>query len=149
MAPFKSETQKTAVMSKVHSLKAAIFTTMAHKMANEINKDALTNATKCSFLKILYNVCKIKNKHINFEQYFRIHIEGPKVAVCETTSERVFVPNTSFTHKDQYFQAAVQEALDAFNAVLKEFGYSQQLESYNADTHQVHPFVQHPFWTKK
>ena len=146
MAPSKSETQKTAVMSKVHSLKAAIFATMAHKMTNEITKDAITNATKLSFLKILYNVCRIKKNNINFEQYYRLHLEGTQVAICETVSESVFILHSPFSKNDYYFQIALEEATDAFNAVLLDFGYKQKLEKYNATTHQKHPKQPHPFW---
>ena len=151
MAPQKSEIKKIvkSTESKVHSLKAAIFHTMAYKMSLEINKGDITLPTRRSFLKVLYNVCQIRKKDINFEQYYRLHVHGPKIAICETTSDSVFVLNSSFTHKDHYFNAAVQEALDAFNAVMKDFGYSQQLELYDANTHQVHSLVQHPFWTNK
>ena len=86
---------------------------------------------------------------MNFEQYFRIHVDGPKIALCETTSETVFVLNSSFAQKDHYFQAAIDVAIDAFNAVLMDFGYNQQLQRYHPGTHQVHPFVPHPFWSTK
>ena len=147
--PPSSPENKIVSYSKVHSLKAAIFQTMANKMSQEINQNLITLSTRRAFLKILYNVCQIKNKQLNFEQYFRIHIEGPKIAVCETTSETVFVLNSSFTQKDHYFQAAIEEAIDAFNAVLMDYGYNQPLQRYHPDMHQVHPFIPHPFWSKK
>ena len=90
---------------------------------------------------------QIKKKKITFEQYSRIHLDGPKIAICETVSHVVFVLNSSFTTKDQYFRAAIQEATTAFNNMLKEFGYSQQLEIYDPHQHQVHPPQQHPLYT--
>ena len=88
------------------------------------NKGNVTLPTRRSFLKVLYNVCQIKKKQIILEQYYRLHVEGPKIAVCETTSETVFVLNSAFTTKDNYFQAALDDAIDAFNAILRDFGYS-------------------------
>ena len=112
MAPQKSESKQlvNSATSKVHSLKAAIFHTMAYKMSLEINKGKVILPTRRSFLKVLYNVCQIKKKQINFEQYYRIHVEGPKIAVCETTSETVFVLTSAFTTKDNYFQTALDDA---------------------------------------
>ena len=91
---------------------------MAYKMSLEINNGTLTLPTRRSFLKVLYNVCQIKKKRLNSEQYYRIHVEGPKTAVCETTSERVLVLTSAFTTKDNYFQVAQDDAIDAFNATL-------------------------------
>ena len=31
-----------------------------------------------------------KEENITFEQYSRIHLEGPKIAICETASNVVF-----------------------------------------------------------
>ena len=47
---------------------------MAYKMSLEINHGTLTLPTKRSFLKLLYDVCQIKKKPLNFEQYYRIHV---------------------------------------------------------------------------
>ena len=82
--PQKSEIKKIvqSTESKVHSLKAAIFHTMAYKMSLEINKGDITLPTRRSFLKVLYNVCQIRKKDITFEQYYRIHVHGPKIAIC-------------------------------------------------------------------
>ena len=90
---------------------------------------------------------KQRRKKITFEQYSRIHIEGPKIAICETASNVVFVLNSSFTTKDQYFRVAIQEATDAFYKMLKDFGYTQQLEIYDPHQHQAHPPQQHPLYT--
>ena len=151
MAPQKSEITQlvTSTESKVHSLLAAIFHTMAYKMSLEINKGNKTLPTRCSFLKVLYNVCQMKKKHISFEQYFQIHVDGPIVAICETTSDTVFVLNSAFTTKDTYFQVALDDAIDAFTATLLDFGYTQQLQRYNPETLQIHPPPKHPFWPKK
>ena len=100
----------TSGHSKVHSLRAAIFHTMAYKLSLEINNNKRTPKSLIAFLKVLYNVTQFKKKHIRFEQYSRIHVSGPKIAICETASNVVFVLNSAFTSKDQYFQAALQEA---------------------------------------
>ena len=109
MAP-NAETEDIITMtsdfSKVHSLKAAIFHTMAFKLSLEINKNKITPKCLIAFLNVLYNVTQIKKK-ITFEQYSRIHLEGPKIAICETASNVVFVLNSSFTSKDQYFRTSL------------------------------------------
>ena len=147
MAP-NAETEDIITMtsdfSKVHSLKAAIFHTMAYKLSLEINKNEFTPKTHIAFLKVLYNVAQIKNKKITFEQYSRIHLAGPKIAICETESNAVFVLNSSFKSKDQYFHSAIQEAIIAFNNILKDFEYTQLLEYYDLHVHQAHPPPQHP-----
>ena len=125
----------TSEFSNVHSLKAAIFHTMAFKLSLEIHKNKITPKCLIAFLKVLYNVTQIKKK-ITFEQNSRIHLQGPKIAICETASNVVFVLNSSFTSKDQYF---FQEATDAFNNMLKGFGYTQKLELYDPIQHQTHP----------
>ena len=104
MAP-NAETEDIITMtsdfSKVHRLKAAIFHTMAYKLSLEINKNKITPKTLIAFHKVLYNVAQTKKKKITFEQYSRIHLAGPKIAICETASNAVFVLNSSFTTKDQ------------------------------------------------
>ena len=93
-------------------------------MSLEIKNGTVTLPTRRSFLKVFYNVCQIKKKHLNFEQYYRIHVEALKIAVCETTSETV-----------------LDEAID--------FGYTQKLQRYDPETHQAHPPSKHPFWQTK
>ena len=122
---------------------------MAYKMSLEINNGTLTLPTRRSFLKVLYNVCQIKKKRLKFEQNYRIHVEGPKIAVCETTSETVRVLDSAFTANDNYFQVALDDTIDAFNATLFDFGYTQKLQRYDPDTHQVHPTPKHPFCQNK
>ena len=109
-----------------------------HTVSLEINKNKITQKSLIAFLKVLYNISK-KRKKIAFEQYSRIHLDGPKIAICETASNVVFVLNSSFTSKDQYFKAAIQEAMTAFNNTLQDFGYTQTLEPYNSYTHQAYP----------
>ena len=148
--PDNSETEDvitmTSNLSKFHSLKAAIFHTMAFKLSLEINKNKITKKSLIAFLKVLYNFTRIKTKKIKFEQYSRIHLDGPKIAICETASNVVFVLNSSFTTKDQNFRAALQEATTAFNKMLQDFGYTQKLEVYDPMMHQAHPPQQHPLF---
>ena len=136
----------TSNQSKVHSLKAVIFHTMAYKLSLEINNKKITPKSLIAFLKILYNVTQIKKKRITFEQNTRIHVAGPKIAICETASIAVFVLNSAFTSKDLYFHAALQEATNAFNEKLQSFGYTQKLELYDPHRHQAHPPQQHPLY---
>ena len=112
---------------------------MAYKLSLEINKNKITPKTLIAFLKVLYNISQIKKKKITFKQNSRIHVAGPKIAICETASNVVFVLNSSFTSKDQYFRAAIQEAMTVFNNTLQDFGYTQTLEYYDPNTHQAHP----------
>ena len=119
---------------------------MAYKLSLEINKNKITPKTLIAFLKVLYNVAQIKKKKITFEQYSRIHLAGPKIEICETASNAVFVLNSSFTSKDQYFHTAIQEAITAFNNILKDFGYTQTFEYYDPHVHQAHPPPQHPLF---
>ena len=150
LAPDNSETEDVvtvaANLSKVHSLKAAILHTMAFKLSLEINTNKITQKSLIAFLKVLYNISKIKKKKITFEQYSRGHLDGPKIAICETASNVVFVLNSSFTSKDQYFEATIQEATTAFNNTLPDFGYTQTLEPYISYTHQTHPPPQNPLF---
>ena len=90
---------------------------------------------------------KSKKKRITFEQYSRIHVVGPNIAICETASNVAFVLNSAFLSKDQYFHAALQEATDAFNEMLQSFGYTQKLEIYGSHQHQAHAPQQHPLYS--
>ena len=146
MAP-NTETEDIITMtsdfSKIQSLKAAIFHTMVFKLSLGINENKVTPKSFIAFLKVLYNVTQIKKKKITFDQYSHIHLEGPKIAICETASNVVFVLNSSFTTKDHCFHTALQEATDTFNNMLQDFGYTQKLELYNPLQHQTHPPQQH------
>ena len=99
-----------------------------------------------SFSESFYHVTKIKKKNITFEQYSQLHLDGPKIAICETSSNVVFVLNLSFTSKNHYFCAAIDEAMTAFNHTLQEFGYTQTLEYYDPHAHQKHLPQQQPFY---
>ena len=136
----------TSDFSKVRSLKATIFHTMAFKLSLEINKNKITPKSLIAFLKVLYNVTQLKKKKITFDQFSRIHLEGPKIAIRETASNVVFVLNSSFITKDHYFRTALQKATDAFNNMLKDFGYTKKLEIYDPLQHQAHPPQQHPLF---
>ena len=80
--------------TNAHSLEAAIFATMAFKLSLEVNNNKITDSTNRFLLKVLYIACIIKKKLINFEQYACIHLHGPKIAICETVSDTVFVLNS-------------------------------------------------------
>ena len=56
-------------------------------------------------------------------------LKWTKNAICETASNLVFVLNSSFTTKDQYFRAAIQESIAAFNNMLQDFGYTQKIRN--------------------
>ena len=85
-----------------------------------------------------------KTNHIR--TIFKDSCSRTKNAICETASNVVFVLNSAFTSKDQYFQAALQEATNAFNEMLHSFGYTQKLEHYDPHQHQAHPPQQHPLY---
>ena len=70
----------------------------------------------------------------------------PKSRSAKTTLDMVFVPNSSFTSKDEYVQMAIAEACDAFNNALVHFGYTQKLENNDPKVHQVNPPKQHTFY---
>ena len=76
-SPHDSRT-KFLSSTNANSLKAAIFHTMAFELSLEIKNDQIFIHTKRAFLKVLYNVCIIKKKHINFEQHARVHNDRPK-----------------------------------------------------------------------
>ena len=55
-------------------------------------------------------------------------------------SNNVFVlSHTSFDKNNFYFLHAVQEAVDAFNEVLKDFGFFQRLTPYDPSKHPNQP----------
>ena len=144
MAPPQDSKTKLISSTNANSHKAATFHTMAFKLSLEINNDQTLIPTKRAFPKVLYNVCKMKKKQINFKQYARIDFNGPEIAVCDTVTGTVFVLNSSFTTKDNYFYAALNEACNAFNQMMHIFGYTQKLEIYKPNTHQKYPSQPHP-----
>ena len=70
MAPQRSEITQlvTSTESKVDSLKAAIFHTMAYKMSLEINKGNITLSPDVHSSKFYIMSAKQRKKHISFEQ---------------------------------------------------------------------------------
>ena len=72
-------------------------------------------------------------------------MDGPKIAICKTAFDSIFVINTTFTSKDTYFHHALLEACDAFYATMLDFGYTNNLESYNPTKHQVQAPQKLPF----
>ena len=146
MAPDPKTTAKFIPSNNANRFKAAVFHTMAFKLSLEINTEQVTIATKRSFLKILYNVCKIKKKNIAFEQYASLHLDGPKIVIWESASNMVFILNSSFASTDEYFKMAIAEACEAFNKTLVHFGYTQILEVYDPKLHQVNPQQTHAFY---
>ena len=145
MAQDPEEKTKFLSSTNVNSLKAAVFHTMVFKMSHANNNEKVLIPTKRSFLKVSSNVCKVK-KNINFEQYARIHLDVPKVAICGIVSDTVFVLNSSFTTKDNFCLAAIDEACKVFNKMKQEFGYTQNLEIYDPHKHQANPPQQHPLF---
>ena len=104
-----SQTNVTSQTINAHSLKAAIFKTLALEKGNELNNGSIAPSTRRAFFKILYNIFLLSTKLIPFEQYYRLHILGPHIAICETKSNNVFVLSyTSFDQKNFYFLHAVQ-----------------------------------------
>ena len=83
-------------------------------MSQEVNNDKTKYPTKRALLDVLNNVCKVKKKNINFEQYARFHFDGPKIAICETISDTVSVQTSSFTSKDNYFCVAIDKVCEFF-----------------------------------
>ena len=101
----------TSSHSKAHSLKAAIFHTMAYKLSLEINTNKITSKSLITFLKVLYNVAQIKKKRITFEKYSRLHVAGPKIAIRETASNVVFVLNPQSRPKISIFTLPYKKLL--------------------------------------
>ena len=125
------EHENSFPFTHANSLKAAIFLTMSFKFSLEINnfyKKVLLQ--KRLFLKS--SIMSVASR----KRTFRIHVDGPKLAVCETASDS-FVINFSFPSKNTFFHHALEEARDAFNATMLDVGYTQTLEPYNATHHQV------------
>ena len=82
----KSTSKQTVSSSIAHSLKTAIFKTLALKIDNEISNGTIAPSTRRAFFKILYNIFVLYSKKIIFEKYYRIHLRGTRIAVCETTA---------------------------------------------------------------
>ena len=90
MKSTSSQTNTTVPSYNAHSLKAAIFETLALKVGNELNNGTIAPSTRPAFM-IMSNVFLLPSKKIPFEQYYRLHLPGPNVAICKTKSNNVFV----------------------------------------------------------
>ena len=142
-----SQTNKTVGNSNVDTLKVATFRTLAMKLANELNADNISPNTRRASFKIKYNNFLLSTKTILCEHYYRLHASGPKIAIYGTTSSNVFIiDETSFEKVNLYFLHALHEALDSFNNVLQDFGFSQTLEHYNPQKHPDQTVSNHPFY---
>ena len=104
---------------------------MAFKLSLKINKNKITPKSLIAFLKDLYNVTQIKKK---------------KLQLINTRAFTLKAQKLRFAKRRQYFRTALQEATDAFNTMLKDFGYTQKLELYDPLQHQAHPTQQHPLF---
>ena len=140
MKSASSQTSTTVPSNNAHSLKAAIFKTIALKIGNVLNNGTIALSTLRRFFEIMYNVIVLSSKMIPFEQCYRLHLSGPNTAICETKTNNVFfLTHTSFDQNNFYFLHAVQEAVDAFNEVLKDFGLFQRLAPYDPSKHPTQP----------
>ena len=57
-----SQTNTTITSKKAHSLKAAIFKTLALKIGNELNIGTIAPSTRHAFFKIMYNIFLLSQK---------------------------------------------------------------------------------------
>ena len=138
--PISNHTNNTVPSYNPHSLKAAI-KTLALKIGNGLNNGTISPSTRKAFFKIMYNVFSLSSKKIPFEQYYRLHVSGPSFAFCETKSNKVFVlTHTSFDQNNFYLLHTVQESIDAFNAVMQDFGFFfQKLAPYDSSKDPTQP----------
>ena len=148
MKSISTQTNNTVSSYNPLSLKVAIFKTLALKNGNELDDGTISPSTRQAFFKIMYNVFLLSSKTIPFEQYYRLHVSGPTIAICETKSNNVFVlTQTSFDQKYFCFLHVVQEAVDAFNAVLNDFGFffKNWLLTIPTNTRPFYSFAKLPF----
>ena len=104
------QTNTTVPSYNAHSLKAAIFKTFALKVGSELNNGTIAPSARRVSFKIMYNVFLLSSKNIPYEKYYRLHLSGPTIAICETKSSNVFVQTlTSFDRNNFYFLHAVQK----------------------------------------
>ena len=140
MKSISTQTNQTVSSYNPHSLKAAIFKTLALRLGNELNHGTISPSTRQAFFKIMYNVFLVSSKKIPFEQYYRLHVSGPAFAISETKSNNIFVlTHTSFDQNNFYFLHAVQEAVDSFNAVMEVFWFFKKLAPYDPSKHPTQP----------
>ena len=79
MAPEPKTTTKLFSSNNANSFEAAIFHTMSFKFSLEINTDQVNIATKRSFMKVLYNVSKIKKRTIPLSNMLAYITMAPKL----------------------------------------------------------------------
>ena len=91
MDSISTQTNNTVSSCNPQSLKAAIFKTLAPKIGNELNLGTISPSTRQAFFKIMYKVFLVSSEKIPFEQYYRLHVSGPTIAICETKFNNVFV----------------------------------------------------------
>ena len=86
------------------------------------NQNKILHPTRRSFLKVLYNISQIgkKTQH-SIRTIIPSTYSRTKNRYLRNSSVAVFVIDSSYTQKGHYFRAALQEATDAFNAVLRDF----------------------------
>ena len=91
MKSISSQTNTTIAAYNAHSLQVAIFKTLTINIGNELNNGIFAPSTRRAFFKIMSNIFLISSKKIPFEQYYRLHVSGPTIAICETKASNVFV----------------------------------------------------------
>ena len=93
MKTTSSQTNATITSYNAHSLKAAIFKTLALKFGNEMNNETIAPSTRHVLLKVMYSIFLLSSKKITVEQYCRLHFQDPPlpfVKPSQTTS--LFLP---------------------------------------------------------
>ena len=109
---------------------------MAFKLSLEISKNKVTLKSPIAFLKVLYNVNKIKKK---------ISIDLKLQSVKQLQMSFLY-STPPLLQRTKYFSTVIDEAMTAFNNMLQDFGYTHTLELYDPHTHQIHPPQQHPLY---
>ena len=124
MKSISTQTNNTVSSLNPHSLKAALFKTLALKIGNEFNHGTISPTTRQAFSKIMYNVFLLSSKKIPFEQYYRFLVFGPTIAICETKSNNVFVlTHTSFDLNNFYFCTCFSRSRRCFQRRHERFWF--------------------------
>ena len=82
MKSTSSQTNATILSNNAHSLKAAIFQTLALKVGKELNNGTIAPSTRRAFFKIMYNVFLLSSKKIPFVQYYRLTFRTQYCYMC-------------------------------------------------------------------
>ena len=81
-----------------------------------------------------------QTQKIPFEQYYRLNVSEPAIALCEIKSSNVFVlAHTSFDQNLFLFHSCSARSCSTFNAVLRDFGFFQTLAPYDPTKHPTQP----------